>query len=80
MSHNPEFCKRSYSVICLSCGEKLPDVSEAGPEIAKADNREKIREALLYTVRELGIDIDDAEGANGKFALEIFEQRLKETP
>jgi hypothetical protein len=77
MNHNPESCERKYSVICLSCGEKIPDISEAGSLVSKVDQREQLREALLYTLRELGVDVDDAEGANGKAALEIFEQRLK---
>ena len=80
MSHNPEVCDRKYSVVCLSCGEKIPDVAEAGSLVSSVDKREQLKEALLYTLRELGIDVDDADGANGKAALEIFEKRLSEGP
>jgi hypothetical protein len=78
MSHNPESCERKYSVVCLSCGEKIPDISEAGELVVKVDQLERLRAALLYTIQELGIDIDDADGANGKWALEVFEKRLKD--
>ena len=80
MSHNPQSCERKYSVICLSCGEKIPDVSEACSVITKVDEREKLCEAILYTLQEMGIDVDDAEGANGKAALEIFKERLDRGP
>lgn len=68
---------------CVGCAKELLEgfMSQALPwppaSVAAADQRDRLREALLLTLRALGIDVDDAEGATGKLAIEVFEQQLK---
>lgn len=66
---------------CEKCGADIMKADNycsrcAAPNPRNEHAEKKLREAVLEVAVAMGVDVEDADGSNGKYAWETFTQKM----